>query len=165
MTNTAASNTQAANSAVERMRAAFPMPLLLSATPRWEIASDWFGFRVQLFTLEQDFIFNSELFGPIQVPLGFTSDFGSVPAVTKALIDDDDPDLLYASIVHDWLYNRRGYINDRVPLTRSECDGVLGEAMRASGAPGWKVAIVVGAVRFGGWRAWNEKPNPKEILT
>ncbi len=146
------------------MQAAFPVPLLLSATPRWEIKSDWFGFRVQLFTLEQDFLFESHLYGPIRVPLGFTTDFGSVPAWAKFLVDDDDPDLLYASIIHDWLYNRRGTIN-QFPLTRAECDDVLNEAMRASGAQGWKVAIVVGAVRLGGWLAWNAKPNPKEILT
>jgi len=146
------------------MRAAFPVPLLLSATPRWEIKSDWLGLRVQLFTLEQDFLFQSAQWGAIRVPLGFTTDFGSVPAVAKSLIDDDDPDLLFASIIHDWLYNRQGCVGDW-PLTRLDCDAVLGEAMRASGAPGWKVALVVGAVRIGGWLAWNEKPDPKEILT
>ncbi len=111
--------------------------------------------KVQHYDLLESFGFVSAKHGPIVVPPGFLSDFGSVPRIAQAVIDDDDPHLLFASIIHDWLYARFGVVDGlRQSLTRVEADGVLAEAMRASGAPKWKVVLVHAAVRIGGRRHW-----------
>lgn len=155
----------------------FPMPLDIRAKPRWNIyggesvddkqitvacpnKTTWNPFkrvaRVQLFTLLSPFTFITSEFGIITVPAGFETDFGSVPALAKFAVDDDDPDLLFASIIHDWPYSLMGHLPNGPILTRMQADGILKEAMIACGAPDFKASIVYRAVRWGGRGHWDE---------
>lgn len=123
--------------------------LLLEAIPHWMLATS-----VQLYRLMEDFTFLSDEFGAITAPKGFISDFASVPAITRFYTDKDDSDILYASIPHDFLYARKGKLDNRT-LTRYQADCVLREAMQALGAPPFKTAMVFAAVRVGGGRWTN----------
>lgn len=128
--------------------------LVIRVLPHWELREG----ECQKFELMESFAFVSKEFGMIAVPKGFVTDFGSVPTPAKPIVDDDDPDLVFAAIAHDWLYKNRG-VNGSVTLTRYECDCVLYEAMIAAGAPLLKSWLVFRAVRFGGGSAWRaERP-------
>lgn len=85
------------------------------------------------------------------VSKGFITDFGSVPSLSKSLVDDDDPDLLFASLPHDFLYKHRGWFTG-CRLSRAQADEVLWEAMLAVGAPRFKAWLIYNAVRIGGPR-------------
>jgi hypothetical protein len=153
--------------------AQFPYPLMLRVVPRWELYSATrfhlirkrphsYGLRARLFNskrqlyeLTAPFSFLSTEIGAIVVPAGFWTDFGSVPALTKNVVDDDDPDLLFGSLPHDDLYNRKGQLPDGRKITRLQADRMLREAMLACGSPSLKANIVYNAVRIGnigaGW--------------
>lgn len=89
----------------------------------------------------------------IVAPAGFVGDLASVPRWAKAIVDDDDPDIVLGAVIHDWLYHRRGALG-RVMLTRAQADAVLRDGMRAVGAREWRVRLVYAAVRLGGGAAW-----------
>jgi hypothetical protein len=92
----------------------------------------------------------------ISVPVGFVTDFASVPTFIKSLIDSSDPDVLFASVIHDFIYARKGKLPNGKVLTRLQADSVLREAMEVCGAPKLKSNIVFDAVRSGGLRAWSK---------
>lgn len=145
----------------------FPDPLITRVIPRWEIYRI-FGYGLlkgikygalrrpqrvgkskrQLYEVMYPFAFISKEHGELTVPRGFFTDFGSVPDFSRAIIDDDDPDLLYGSLPHDMLYHLKGKLADGRVLTRLQADNVLREAMRACGAPELKIAYVYHAVRI-----------------
>lgn len=91
-------------------------------------------------------------------PPGFVSDFGSVIRVIKSIIDNDDPDIIFAAIPHDLLYQRAGNLGDGRMLTRRQSDVVLAEAMRAMGSPWLKLKAVFEGVRIGGRPHWGQLP-------
>lgn len=88
--------------------------------------------------------------GIITLPIGFFTDFYSVPFwmptiyVLIASLCDRSP-----AGVHDWLYYAA--ITDR-----ETADKILKEAMQVRGVPAWKCISVYWALRAGGWSAWNE---------
>jgi hypothetical protein len=90
----------------------------------------------------------------IVVPMGFITDFASVPRIIGAW-------LLYggkgkrAAVIHDWLYSTQ-YVSRKV------ADAVFEEALKASGYAEWEVAGMYAGVRIGGWVAWNKKNVPQE---
>lgn len=129
----------------------FPNPLIIRALPKWELVLR--GTTVQLYEVREPFVFISTTYGAIITPPGFVTDFGSVPRLAKPIVDDDDPDLLYASIPHDLLYQHNGHYGDKC-ITRYESDLVLREAMVACGARATKAAMVFAGVRTGGGRHW-----------
>jgi hypothetical protein len=118
-----------------------------------QLASKWRR-GVQLYEVSEDFTFVSQRHGPITAERRFVTDFGSVPWFALWLVDDDDPDLLFAALPHDKLYDCGGDLGDGRKLSRRECDEVLWEAMEACGAPRWKRGVVYGSVRLFGWWAW-----------
>lgn len=108
----------------------------------------------QLFELREPFVFSSSV-GVITVPAGFISDFASVPRAARWYVDDDDPAILFGSIVHDWIYSQRGAVGLERVLTREQADQVLREAMEACGARARQRLVVFWAVRLGGGSHWN----------
>lgn len=121
--------------------------------------------KEQLYELLEDFSYSTHLKERdiiITVPTFFISDFGSVPPIVKGIIDDDDPSLLYPSIIHDYLYYYSGTVfvkcgedqKIELHLNRKECDDILAEAMKAVFSPAWKRLAVYKAVRLGGWLPW-----------
>lgn len=84
----------------------------------------------------------------IRVPVGFITDFASVPRILWNIL----PPIGLAgkaAVIHDWLYSGQ-------PFSRAACDGIYLEAMKALGV-GWAVRYSMYAgVRAGGWAAWRE---------
>lgn len=87
----------------------------------------------QVYLLLQDFVYDSNLFGRIVVPAGFKTDFASIPRALWRYLDPEDPCILYASVVHDFLYSLGGKMGE-VAFSRNLADRVLREAMEISGA-------------------------------
>lgn len=109
---------------------------------------------VALYKVTADFPYLSDAFGQITVPAGLITDFASIPRAALWYVKDDDPCILYPSVVHDWLYTMRGVLPGRAALTRAECDAVLREAMIYCGARADQSATVYAAVRMFGGRHW-----------
>ena len=133
-------------------KAAFPFPLIVECLSPWEIAE--LEESKQLYRLVKDFVFVSKEHGDIVIPSGFVCDTASVPSFSKAVIDNDSPCILFASWIHDWLYNCQGLCGGR-NLSRLECDEILREAMDAAGASELIQVIVFDAVRLGGQAVWD----------
>jgi len=109
----------------------------------------------QLYVLEQDFAYNSQAFGLITAPAGMATDFASVPRIAYSYISPESPAILFAAIIHDFLYGVFGQLPNR-RLTRAECDSVLREAMLACGARPTQAAVVHRAVRMFGGSHWRD---------
>ncbi|WP_019024076.1 MULTISPECIES: DUF1353 domain-containing protein [unclassified Thioalkalivibrio] len=80
-------------------------------------------------------------------PLGFVTDFASVPRLPLAYLLTGNT-AHKAAAVHDYLY-------DAGITSRKRADQVFREAMRDSGVPYWRRAMMYRAVRAGGWLPWN----------
>ena len=77
------------------------------------------------------------------VPVGFKTDFASIPPAIRGFIDTDEGDLRDAAVIHDWLYSTG-------ELTRKAADSILRAAMRELGAGIIKSSVVYYAVRWFG---------------
>lgn len=110
------------------------------------------------FTVAVTFTYTTDLVSPpyntITVREGFKTDLASVPRLAKAVVDNDDVDILYPAIIHDLLYRTqpRHY-------TRLVCDKVLVEGMENFNSSYFRRAIVYRAVRLGGWVSWYHNAN------
>ena len=81
----------------------------------------------------------------VKVPIGFVSDYASIPRILTPII----PVLgkhRKAAVVHDFLYVKKGQIPSR-KYSRSECDKIFLEAMQESGVSWWKRNAMYYAVR------------------
>jgi hypothetical protein len=117
----------------------------------------------------------------IEVPVGFITDFASVPRILWVLLP---PTGSYgkAAVIHDWLY-QGGKIISEYPVTakdggaiyvrqthylvagRRDADAILLEAMGVLGVRWWTRYIVYLGVRFGGKLPWiNGHAKPKQLV-
>jgi len=91
------------------------------------------------------------------VPVGFVTDFFSVPTLFTIAVPRDGASNIPA-LVHDYLYATCGLRN--LPgdegLTRKQCDAALYECMARHGFSLWKRTQIYYAVRMGGWIPWNK---------
>lgn len=101
------------------------------------------------------FAFRSDLIdATIVAPMGFVTDFASVPRVIGMW-------LLYggkgqrAAVIHDWLYSTQMH-------DREVADAVFKEALQVSDYAQWEVGGMYAGVRVGGWVAWNKKNIPQD---
>lgn len=86
----------------------------------------------------------------ITIPKGFIFDGASIPKIFWILVWSPwDTDILWAALVHDYLYSKR-YKN------RKYCDDVLLEWMVNSGASKHKRFLIYWAVRLFWWSHYNE---------
>lgn len=95
----------------------------------------------------------------VLVPVGFTTDFASVPWVFWQLIP-------YwgkygkAAVVHDYLYQAKLIIVKKDGLSfigrpsRKYADEIFYEAMLVGGTARWKARLMYLGVRWFGWLAW-----------
>jgi hypothetical protein len=85
-------------------------------------------------------------FPVVRVPVGFVTDFASIPQVFWQLLR---PDGLYgyAAIVHDWLYWQQ-------TLRRDKSDEILKLAMQEFEVDALTIGTIYGAVRLGGGFSW-----------
>lgn len=81
------------------------------------------------------------------VPVGFTTDFASVPRIPIAF--DIVGDIAHAAaVLHDWLYSTH-------PVPRDVADAVLKEAAIVSGISPFKAWLMWAGVRMGGASHWS----------
>jgi len=81
-------------------------------------------------------------------PRFFITDFASVPSFARCVVDNDDPDILIASVFHDLLYFKGFY--HRGYRTRKQCDQLLYDLCIYAGMSQWKASAVFWSVRIGG---------------
>ena len=90
----------------------------------------------------------------IKVPVGFTTDFASIPRLFW-IIYPPDGQYTQAAVLHDYLYN----IQDR---PRATADAIFLEAMQVLGVPFLRRKIIYRAVRLFGWIPWNNRARKKK---
>lgn len=90
------------------------------------------------------------------IPEGYWTDFASVPRLLRVFIDHVGDDA-HAFVIHDYLYNFRGYRTngrgkDRAPnkVTRRFADDEMAYHMLESGSSSWRITSFWLAVRVGG---------------
>ncbi len=83
----------------------------------------------------------------IDVPLGFMTDFASVPRIFRFLVSKWGKHG-NAAVLHDYCY----WEQDR---SREESDRIFREAMEVSKTKGWRVFLIYWGVRLGGSFAWS----------
>jgi len=82
----------------------------------------------------------------IKVPVGFITNFASVPRIFWSLISPVD-NHGKAAVVHDFCYATQ-YTSKR------RCDDIFYEGLRVLNVPKFKAVCMYWAVRIGGWFAW-----------
>lgn len=117
----------------------FPTRPTVTAYLPWEEKSGlWF--------FEFAFSYNSPLGAGI-IPAGFETDFGSIPAFLRGLVDDDDPKALCPFLRHDHRYSTRA-------IPRDQADAELRDGMISCGSSWFKAQLVYRAVRAFGGSHW-----------
>jgi hypothetical protein len=93
----------------------------------------------------------------VEIPVGFITDFASVPRVLWPLFPPFGK-YTRAAVVHDYLYDQH---RKRVArYSRAYCDAVLLEAMKDCQC-GWGQCFLIWlGVRLGGWAAWSRRTKP-----
>lgn len=86
----------------------------------------------------------------IIVPVGFETDFASIPWGARNTFPPLGP-WARPAIIHDYLYDTAG---EGGRFTRLQADKVFKEAMEVVGVPAWRREIMYRAVRLGGGSGW-----------
>lgn len=93
----------------------------------------------------------------ICVPVGFETDFASIPWGLRDLFPALGP-WARPAIIHDYLYATRGQAGR---YSRAAADRIFAEAMAVVGVPAWRRTIMFWAVRMGGANGWGrDAPQP-----
>lgn len=92
----------------------------------------------------------------ITVPVGFITDFASIPRIARPIIGSPTGEYGKAAVVHDFLYAEQ-------TRSRLECDRIFLEAMVVLKVAPWKRRTMYTAVRMFGWLGWrhHKKQNLK----
>jgi hypothetical protein len=102
--------------------------------------------------LDLTLCYQSDLLGLIKVPLGFQTDFASVPRIPVFFTLFGDR-CHREAVLHDYLYR-----SDSVPIVnRSRADDVFLEAMKERGKGYFVRYAMYWGVRAGGWTAYHKK--------
>lgn len=108
---------------------------------------------------DHPFMYQSDLLPqPIVVPVGFYTDFASVPRLVPLVYATLGDTAHEPAVIHDFLYYS-------AQTTRAISDAVLLEAMKVWGMPAWRYLPIYWGVRMGGWLAWDQHRkdgDPKE---
>jgi len=104
--------------------------------------------KAGLWYFDKEFSYNSP-FGSGIIPVGFETDFGSIPPWLRGIADDDDPMALCPFIRHDHRYSLG-------IGTREDADQELYDGCIACGMSKWKAWLIYRAVRFGGASHWKQ---------
>lgn len=90
---------------------------------------------------------------PVRVPVGFVTDFASIPRAFWSLLRPDGL-YSYAAVIHDFLYWEQY-------LSREDSDEILKLCMEDFRIDATTIAAVYGGVRIGGGGAWEENARRK----
>jgi len=88
---------------------------------------------------------------PFHVPVGFATDFASIPRFARLII----PKLgkyTKASVIHDYIYQ-----TPQIMQTRKIADLIFLDGMKDLGVVKWKRTLMYWAVRVGGYFAWQKR--------
>lgn len=101
--------------------------------------------------LEAPLVYVGEWTGVLCIPVGFETDFASVPRFlfTYMLTGNTAHE---AAVVHDYLYRTPDF-----PITREDADKTMREAMEVTGVPAWRRTLIYAGVRAGGASAFKER--------
>jgi hypothetical protein len=102
--------------------------------------------------------YKSDIIGLVKVPIGFQTDFASVPRIPIFYILFGDRAHREA-VLHDYLYR----IDSSPVVERAQADDVFFEAMKERGKGFMVRYAMYWGVRLGGWTAYHKK-TVKEIL-
>jgi hypothetical protein len=102
--------------------------------------------------------YRSDIIGLVKVPIGFQTDFASVPRIPIFYILFGDRAHREA-VLHDYLYR----IDSSPVVERAQADDVFFEAMKERGKGFMVRYAMYWGVRLGGWTAYHKK-TVKEIL-
>lgn len=116
----------------------------------------------------------------LTIPAGFVCDGNSVPWFGRPLIPGDWTLGIEAVLAHDYLYHKRGrldereylveidpgvwvdplYIGDglRRPWSRHDADRLFARLMRDAGVSKWRRRAAYRAVRLAVWHSWSDHP-------
>ena len=108
--------------------------------------------------LSTAFEYRSDIIGLVKVPIGFQTDFASVPRIPIFYILFGDRAHREA-VLHDYLYR----IDSSPVVERAQADDVFFEAMKERGKGFMVRYAMYWGVRLGGWTAYHKK-TVKEIL-
>ena len=106
----------------------------------------------KIWIIDSPLLYQSDILGPITVPVGFETDFASVPRIPLfyTLFGDRAH---RESVIHDYLYRL-----DAIPqATRSQADDVFLEAMKCRGKGFFVRYAMWMGVRAGGWTAYHKR--------
>jgi len=115
---------------------------------RWKLVEP---FRYRIGSMDSDKI--------ITVPVGFVTDFASIPWLFWQLLPAWGR-YGKAAVVHDYLYQRHMIqVSENLYLTfsRYQADDIFYEAMLVGNTRHWKAKLMWLAVRICGWLAWRRK--------
>lgn len=106
------------------------------------------------FTLKQQLVYvtNVGRRGTMVVPVGFKTDFASIPRFFQRLLPEIGR-YDAAAVLHDYLY-QNGVLHG-IPVTRADADAMLNEAMGVMKVPAWQRWAIYHGVRLGGWVVWD----------
>lgn len=91
---------------------------------------------------------------PVQVPVGFVTDFASIPRLFWSLLPTDGL-YTYPAIIHDYLYWYQ-------PVSREKADLIFRYAMEDFKINSATINTLYAGVRVGGGTAWNENAALKQ---
>lgn len=89
----------------------------------------------------------------ITVPVGFITDFASIPRLFWSLIGAPTGKYGKAAVIHDYLYYTCGL---NTQYTRAKCDYIFYEAMQVLGIPFWKRWLMYHSVKMFAWIPWKK---------
>lgn len=87
----------------------------------------------------------------IWVPVGFKTDFASIPQAVRSLI----PQLgkwTAPAVAHDFMY----WCGPSMGFTQKKADAIFLELMEDAGVKWWRRQAIHKGLRIGGWTAWND---------
>lgn len=118
-----------------------------SGRAKWKLLN-WFNYN--------SYLDNKKI--SVYVPVGFTTDFASVPRIPLVWLAAGGVGIK-ASIIHDFMY-RNGFISvlgkHKLPtISRKEADRIFYKALRASKICLGRALLMYLGVRAFGWKAWN----------
>jgi hypothetical protein len=97
-------------------------------------------------------VYDSALIGRVEVPLGYTTDFASVPRWLPIAYATAGDSAHPAALVHDYLYQTH-------EAEKATADAVFLEAMAVSGEPRWRALAMYWAVRWCGQGSYDSGPS------
>ena len=109
-------------------------------------------------------LYYQPLNGPlIMIPVGFITDFASVPRILWSIFPPYDPFYGAPAVLHDYLYTLLGIIPGYpIRFTRAESDALFLEAMSLQGTEEWRSLCLYHGVRLGGWMKWRRQTSLRD---